>query len=171
MAAPSYVPATENPPTAYRSAPWRDGSWTAVRPGEVVGAPEGPELGFQGPDQGYALKLAGRFADRLVLAPGEQADDALAGCCAVALRRASLFGRAPVVHDLRLALEVLGLLDQADDELVEWRGPLLAGAASHHGHHQQHHLATQVPESTLLSTPEAVAAARRSNWRTPLGLT
>ncbi len=144
----------------------------ADRPGEVVGGePQaGPGLGCQGPDQGYALKLAQRFAGKLVLAAGEREDDALAGCCAVALRRASLFGRAPVVHDLRLALELFGYLIDADAALVTWRRAHFAGAAGHHGYHVKLRLAELVPEETLRLTPAAVADACAEDWRVPLGL-
>ena len=144
----------------------------ADRPGEVVGIEPsvGPGLGNQGPDQGYALKLAERFAGRLVLAPGEREDDALAGCVAVALRRASMFGRAPVVHDLRLALELFGLLDEADAELVAWRCDRFAGAAGHHGYHVKLRLADLVPEEALRLTPAAAASARAEDWQAPLGL-
>lgn len=145
----------------------------ADRPGEVVGseASAGPGLGYQGPDQGYALKLAQRFAGRLVLAAGEREDDALAGCVAVALRRASIFGRAPVMHDLRLALELFGFLDEAvDADLVAWRRDQFAGAAGHHGYSVKLRLVALVPEEALRLTPAAVAAARGDNWRTPLGL-
>jgi len=144
----------------------------ADRPGEVVGGEPtaGPGLGCQGPDQGYALKLAQRFAGRLVLADGEREDDALAGCCAVALRRASLFGRAPVVHDLRLALELFGFLVDTDAGLVHWRRPLFAGAAGHHGYHVKLRLADLVPEDTLRLTPAAAAEASARDWHAPLGL-
>ena len=144
----------------------------ADRPGEVVGgeSPAGPGMGHQGPGQGYALKLAQSFAGRLVLKAGEREDDALAGCCAVALRRASLFGRAPVVHDLRLALELFGFLIDADAALVSWRRARFAGAAGHHGYHVKLRLAELVPEETLRSTPAAVAEACSKNWRAPLGL-
>ena len=144
----------------------------ADRPGEVVGseAPAGPGLGYQGPDQGYALKLAERFAGRLVLTPGEREDDALAGCVAVALRRASMFGRAPVMHDLRVALELFGFLGEADAELVAWRRDQFAGAAGHHGYHVKLRLADLVPTETLRLTPAAAAGARADDWRTPLGL-
>jgi len=144
----------------------------ADRPGEVVGGdPQaGTGMGCQGPDQGYALKLAQRFEDRLVLAAGERADDALAGCCAVALRRASLFGRAPVVHDLRLALELFGFLIDADTALVSWRRDHFAGAAGHHGYHVKLRLAELVPTDTLRLTPAAVAEACAKNWRASLGL-
>ena len=144
----------------------------ADRPGEVVGSEPtaGPGLGYQGPDQGYALKLAQRFVGQLVLVPGEREDDALAGCVAVALRRASMFGRAPVMHDVRLALELFGFLDEADVELVAWRRDQFAGAAGHHGYHAKLRLADLVPSETLRLTPTAAAEARTDNWRTPLGL-
>ncbi len=172
VAAPSYVPATAKAPSIYRSPPRRDDPWMADRPGEVVGGelPAGPGLGCQGPDQGYALKLAQRFAGRLSLVDGEREDDALAGCCAVALRRASLFGRAPVMHDLRLALELFGFLGDPDAGLVHWRQPRFAGAAGHHGYHAKLRLADQVPADTLRLTPAAVAEACSENWRVPLGL-
>ncbi|MXW95048.1 MAG: hypothetical protein F4110_14325 [Acidimicrobiaceae bacterium] len=172
MAAPSHVPATAKAPSIYRSPPRRADPWMADRPGEVVGIEPsvGPGLGNQGPDQGYALKLAERFAGGLVLAAGEREDDALAGCCAVAMRRASMFGRAPVVHDLRLALELFGFLDDADAELVAWRQDRFAGAAGHHGYHVKLRLADLVPTETLRLTSAAAAEARTDNWRTPLGL-
>ena len=144
----------------------------ADRPGEVVGVEPvaGPGLGNQGPDQGYALKLAERFAGQLMLAPGEREDDALAGCVAVALRRASTFGRAPVMHDLRLALELFGFLGEADTELVAWRRDQFAGAAGHHGYHVKLRLAALVPKETLRRTPAVVAGLRADDWRDPLGL-
>ena len=172
MAAPSHVPATAEAPSIYRSPPRRPGSWTADRPGEVVGsdAPSGPGLGSQGPDQGYMLRLAERFSDPIALGFRERIEDVMAGCCAVALRRASLFGRAPVMPDLRLALELFGFLVETDPELVVWRRNMLAGASGHHGYHIKLRLADLVPEATLRSTPAAVAESRAENWRTPLGL-
>ena len=46
--------------------------WTTSRPSELRGTrqPAGAFLGTPGPDQGFALKLARRFEDRLVLVPG-----------------------------------------------------------------------------------------------------
>ena len=76
------------------------------------------DFGFQGPDQGYMLKLAKRFVNRLILMPGEDVHDVLAGCSAVALKRASLFGRAPVVYDLILVLQLFGFL-RSDTSSVE----------------------------------------------------
>lgn len=172
MSAPSYVPAPDRPPSVYESPPRRRGSWTADRPGEVVGEPQprGPGLGSPGPDQGYALGLARRFGDHLILADGESRADVLAGCTAVALRRASLFARAPVAHDVRLALELFGYLRRAPLDLVEWRRACFAGMAGEHGYGSSRWLAHLVPSETLRDSVEAVAEACRHDWRRPLGL-
>ena len=42
----------------------------------------------------------------------------------LALKRASLFGRAPVVHDLEVAFTIWGFLGAAPPELVALRRPL-----------------------------------------------
>ncbi len=172
MAAPSYVPSASAAPTLYRSPPRRPDSWRAQRPGEVVGAAldEGSGFGNQGPDQGYVLKLAQRLKGQLVLDASEREDDALVGCAAVALRRASTFGRAPVMHDLRFALELFGFLSEAEPELVAWRRQRFAGAAGHHGYHLKRRLADLVSADTLRRTPEVAAAARAKDWRATLGL-
>ena len=110
MAAPKYVPTlpTDSPRT-YDSPDHVPDDWRPDRPGDLDGAqPRGPQLGTQGPDQGYALKLANLLRAALQLQPGERAEDAVRGCLGIALRRASLFGRAPVIHDLRLAFTIWG---------------------------------------------------------------
>lgn len=167
MAAPDYVPV----PLADRA---RQGEvlppprrWTATRPADLVGRqPTGPLLGNPGPDQGYGLALAQRFAGTLHLAPGEIEADAIAGCTAVALRRASMFGRAPVVYDFDLAFGLWGFLGDAPDDLVAFRRPLFAGASHHYTHQRQ--IADRVPEATLRLTPADVRA-RLAHWRALLG--
>ena len=74
------------------------------------------------------------------------------------------------MHDLRLALELFGFLDEADAELVAWRRDRFAGAAGHHGYHVKLHLAALVPEETLRRTPAVVAGLRSDDWRAPLAL-
>src|SRR3954451_18973896 len=101
MAQPQFVP---QPPTdkpqVYRSPDHVPDSWTADRPADLEGRqPSGRSLGYQGPDQGFGLVLANRFRDRLHVQSGVSVDDAVQGCLGVALRRASLFGRAPTIHD------------------------------------------------------------------------
>jgi hypothetical protein len=143
--------------------------WTASRPSELRGtrAPAGAFLGTPGPDQGFALKLARRFEDRLLLGPGEQAEDAMAGCTAVAMRRAACFGRAPVIHDLTLGFTLWGFLVGAPADLVEAREPLFR-SASHH-YQAQRIIADCVHESTLRLTPVQVAE-QIEDWRSLLEL-
>jgi hypothetical protein len=168
MSAPEFVPRTAvGGVKAYESPPRRPDPWLAVRPGDLPGLrqPEGPGLGVQGPDQGYALMLARRLRDQLVLTERERADDAIAGCLGIALRRASLFGRAPVIDDLRLAFHLFGFLD-ADPpaDLVEFRRERFAGLDSHHHYAEARELANLVPESTLRLRADEVAT-RRGDWR------
>src|SRR5690349_6985613 len=120
MSAPEYVPrpAAEHP-RVYESPPRRLGAWTNDRPGDFQGRqPTGPGLGSPGPDQGYVLKLARGFEGQLWLAEGEHEEDAVHGGIAVALKRASLFGRAPVIHDLTVAFSIWGFLAEPPAELL-----------------------------------------------------
>ena len=169
MAAPEFVPSNlgSQPRRGLALPPAL--SWRADRPGDLGPAqPRGPGLGDPGPDQGYALRLAERFTDRLQLTEGETEHDAVAGCVAVGLRRASLFGRAPVIHDLTVAFTVWGFLGQAPEPLVAHRKPLFQAASHHYGH--QRAIADSVPEETLRA-PHAVTLGRwPGEWRALLGL-
>ena len=163
MAAPDYVPVprSDEPRESLGLPPPR--RWMADRPADLQrGQPVGPKLGRPGPDQGYALKLAERFTDRVEVAEGEHAADALGGGVAVALKRAAVFGRAPVVHDLEMALRLWGYMGGAPDDLVEFRRRLFAGAAHHYW--DQRTLTDLVPDETLRLTPAQVGE-RLSDWR------
>ena len=131
--------------------------WVADRPAEItdVSQPRGPRFGNIGPDQGYGLKLARTFKDKLKLAKGEHAEDAVAGCLGVGLKRASLYGRAPVIYDFELAFTLWGFLTVAPTELIAFRKELFE-AASHH-YDDQRKISDVVPESTLRMTPSEVA--------------
>jgi hypothetical protein len=174
MAQPEYVPMKPtNAPRSYESPPRRPEPWVADRPGEVVdtGQPRDTRLGNQGPDQGYALKLVRQFEGKLHLQEGEHAEDAEAGCIAVALKRASLFGRAPVIHDLTLAFTIWGFLDASPDpELVEVRRRMFAEVRNPHHYPEQRAIADAVPEPTLRMSHTAVADAHRAGWRALLDL-
>jgi hypothetical protein len=152
--------------------------WVPHRPGESrpVPRPEGiVGLGIQGPDQGYALELAQRFKDRLSLEPDEHAADVLAGGVAIALRRAAVFGRAPIAADIELALRLFKYLvvDEGtwpNTGLVEWRRRYFAGTA--HDYWRRMALADTVPEATLRLTPKAVAErleAEPATWKELVG--
>ena len=167
MAQPDFVPVS--PGDRVRSVermPVPD-SWKPDRPGELAGMrpPEGTQFGTTGPDQGYALKLARRFEDRLQLAEGEHTEDAVAGCLGVALKRASLFGRSPVIYDLELAFSLFGFLGEAPADLVEFRREFFV-AASHH-YWDQRDIVDLVPDETLRMAPAQVRA-QLGDWRSLL---
>ncbi len=173
MAAPKFSP-TPVVDTArfYSSPPVVPEAWMPDRPGEVVGfQPSGPQLGYQGPDQGFAMKIANGFKDRLQLQPGEHAADVIKGCFGVALRRASIFSRGPVVHDLTVAFTIWGFLD-ADPpaELVTVRSALFQGVGHGHLYAEARAIVDMVPEATLEMTPQQVATHYPANWKSLLGL-
>lgn len=138
--------------------------FVAQRPGDVVteGQPHGHLLGSPGPDLGYALVLAERFRDRLALAEHEHADDAVAAATAVAMRRCSVFGRAPTAADVELGFTVLGYLGGAPADLVEWRRHLVHGAG--HEYAGRREVVDAVREETL-RLPPAEARERLRAWR------
>jgi hypothetical protein len=174
MAAPKFVPV---PPTeqvrSYSSPDHVPDGWRAARPADLVaGQPSGKLLGAQGPDQGYGLVLANRFRDRLHLQPGEKADDAVAACTAIGLRRASMYGRAPVIHDMTMAFTMWGFLDiTPPDDLVADRAAAFAAVASTHHYAERRAIADAVPEATLRMTPQQIAAAYPAGWRDLTGWT
>lgn len=139
------------------------------RPGALgPDQPMGGMFGTPGPDQGFGLKLAKLFVDKLVLAEGEHAEDALAGCVEVGLARAALFGRAPVIHDMTVAYTIWGFLGDVPQELVDFRRPLFM-AASHHYWDQRVIVGLTPPETLRL--PHADVQRRfPSEWKALLGL-
>ena len=155
MVVPSHVPEVAIPPTgvSYTSPRCRLGSWRADRPGEVLAGDRdttGAGLGYPGPDQGYVLRLVHLFEPQLRLAAGEDSADVIAGGVAVALKRASLFGRAPMAEDLRVAFDLFGFLtSDASDELVARRRQLFAGVAGDHNYRDVRRIADLVPASVL----------------------
>ncbi len=172
MAAPEYVPSNPtDDPRSYRSPPRRPEPWLADRPAEMGdrGQPRSDRFGHQGPDQGYVLRLARQFDGKLHLAPDEHAEDAVAGCVAVALKRASLFGRAPVIHDLTVAFTIWGFLDEdPDPELVERRRRLFAEVRLPHHYGLQRAIADAVPDEVLRRPHTTLVEAHRADWRSLL---
>ena len=173
MAAPPFVPVDPvDRPRAYASPDYVPVTWSADRPAAIAGRqPSGPRLGSPGPDQGYAMLLAERMRNRLQLTARESVEDALAGCLLIALRRASLFGRAPVVHDLTIAATIWGFLDSdAPADLVEARRSCFDGVANVLHHYSEGRaLVDAIPEATLRMSPQAVASAYPARWRELVG--
>ena len=174
MAAPQFVPVDPvDRPRSYESPDHVPTPWKPERPAELTGRqPVGPQLGYQGPDQGYALLLADRFVDRVVPQAGESREDAVRGCLGIALRRASMYGRAPVIHDLTIAFTMWGWLDtEPPPELVTRRRSTFAGVANVvHYYAEARTLVDQTPEATLRMTPQQVAEAYPQRWRELVGL-
>ena len=120
----------------------------ADRPGDLVGGqPSGARLGSQGPDQGFVYRLMDKVKGRIVELKRDRQ--------AVALKRASLFGRAPVIHDVEVACTIFGFfstgLGAADASVRSERF-----AAVHHPHHYEklRALVDGVPEEALRITVE-----------------
>jgi len=168
MAAPKHAPADERSPRYYHSPDAVPSAWSPERPGVVEGLqPVGERMGAQGPDQGFALTIASRLAPKLSLAEGERPDDAIRGCLGIALRRASMYSRAPVVHDVRLAFTIWGYFDDAPPaELLERRAELFEGVGNvNHHYAEARTIADLVPESTLRMTLQQVDAFYPRAWR------
>lgn len=174
MSAPHYVPTSPLLNVrSYQSPPRRDRSWWGDRPGDLggEGQPEGARLGAPGPDQGYAYKLVRQFAGKVFTAEGERDDDVVAGVIAVATKRAALFGRAPVVHDLTVAFAVWGFLDDRPSaELVQLRVKMFEEISNHHHYRELRAVADAVPASTLRLTPAEAQARYKQGWRSLLDL-
>lgn len=169
MAQPEYVPVipSERVRRSDRLPP--PGEWRADRPADLKGPTRaaGTHLGTTGPDLGYGLKLARRFADRLELTEGISAEDATAGCFAVGTKRSAIFGRAPVIFDFELAFTLWGFLGGAPADLIEARRPLFRTCS--HQYWDQRRIADAVPEATLRLTPKQVRE-RLPSWRSLLAL-
>ena len=170
MTQPDYVPlmATDRVrPTERLSIPR---PWHQDRPGDEISVtpPRDGHFGSPGPDLGYGLKLAKRFAGRLELAPGESAEDAIAGCFACGARRCATFGRAPVIYDMEWAYTLWGFLGDAPADLVAARVPLFQGASHHYW--EQRDIVDAVEERTLRLGPAEVRD-QLASWRSLVKLT
>ncbi len=172
MAAPRFAPVPPvEPVRSYESPDFVPTGWQPGRPGEIEGRqPAGERLGYQGPDQGYIMTLAHRAHGRVRVTADEQVEDALRGCSLIALRRASMYGRAPSVYDLNLALSLWGYLSDAPPaDLVSVRKELFIGVGHVHHYKEGRALADMIPESTLRMTPTDVAAQFATGWRSLTG--
>ncbi len=146
MTQPNYVPISGADQVRGALRLRQPPGWKPTRPGELkfpvsVG---GSLRGAPGPDQGFALHLAQLFEPKLVLAAGEHVPDLMAACSAQAMRRAALWGRAPMLGDCEAALTLWGCLAAAPDDLVGYRKELFLGAA--HDYSVQRRICDRVPK-------------------------
>jgi hypothetical protein len=144
----------------------------ADRPGDLVGRqPVGDQLGSQGPDQGYMLTLGESARGTLRLKPDESEDDVIVGASAIGLKRASLFGRAPVMHDLTVAFTIFGFLDDGTpEELVELRRGAFEEVHSPHHYRKLRELADMVPAAVLQQPHDAIIQQAKADWRSVLAV-
>jgi hypothetical protein len=158
MTQPSFVPIAEADQVRPARRLHVPEAWSPRRPAEirVPIRPGGAGTGTPGPDQGFALRLARRFAGRLRLAEGEAAEDVMVGCSLLGARRAGMLGRAPSVHDLTVAFSLWGFLGDAPAELVAARRRAFRSAS--HDYDVQRELVDRVPEALLRLTPAEVSA-------------
>lgn len=178
MGAPEFVPTKPAKPgedvRVYGSPPRRPESWRPDRPADFADEarqPTGERLGNQGPDQGYALKLASLLEPDLHLAEGEHARDVLRGIVAVGLKRASVIGRAPVLDDLRVGATLFGFLDPSPDaELVDLRRKLFEEVSHFHHYAELRQIADLVPAEVLRQTRAQVSDRYATDWRDQLAL-
>lgn len=154
MTQPSYVPIYGADQVRASLRLHQPPVWMAARPGELKYPVEvgGRNRGAPGPDQGFALHLARQFEPKLVLDPEEHAEDVIAGGAAQSMRRAALWGRAPMLADLEAAFTLWGYLEEAPGSLVERRKVLFSGAA--HDYATQRRICDLVSEE-LLRMPAA----------------
>lgn len=174
MSAPQYVPMS---PVAqvrsYTSPPRRPEPWTKDRPSEIEARqPHDDRLGVTGPDPGYALTMAARYAGKVLLQREGDAKevDVLRGAAEIAMKRAALAGRAPILADVNVALTVWGFLDASPaPELLRLRRTMFEGV-----HHIAPHypllreLADAVPAEVLALHPGAIKQRHTANWRSCL---
>lgn len=173
MAAPEFVPTSPTAKKHYVSPPARQGAGSAPRPGETFGQPVsgGARLGAQGPGQGFAITLTKVFDDQLRLTDGEYKGDVHSGCVGVATKRAAMFHRAPVVHDLRIAYTLFGFLDaNPPTDLVDFRREAFAEVHYSFHYFDRRAIADLVSDEVLAQTPKQVELRYSKDWRDQLSL-
>jgi hypothetical protein len=137
-------------------------AWVRHRPGEVgPNEPTGALFGRPGPNIGYALTLVERQQGTWKLGPHEHLEDAGAVVSEIAMKRAAGLGRAPVKHDVDLAVALLGY-DSADESWQPARARLVHDAG--HNYAARRRIVDAVPDDLLRSTVSE-ARDRAVAWR------
>lgn len=98
-------------------------------------------------------------------------DDAIRGSIGIALRRASMYGRAPVMHDLTFALTIWGwLVDNVPADLLARRKELFSGVGdATHSYYEVREITGLVPETTYQLSIEQLTASTPMSWRALTG--
>ena len=120
-----------------------------------------------GPDQGYALRLVKDFKGKIFLFEGEHWEDASEVAVLTALKRASLFGRAPCNHDLEAGFCIWGYLDSSpQEELLEIRKEKFGHIGSAHNYLMRRYVSDAVSAAGLKRPLVLIQDDYESNWGT-----
>ena len=120
-----------------------------------LGSRPGTCSGARGRTSATRSSLAERARDRLALGANESADDALAVIGEVAMKRAALFGRAPVMTDIDIAASLLGYKGEVDPAFVQWRTHAVQGAK--HEYEKRRAIVDAVADAVLRMPPQVAA--------------
>ena len=156
MTQPDYVPvASGSQLREVESLAIAEG-WTPSRPSElaplkVSAVEQGTMLGTPSPDSGFALKLARIRVHKLELAEGEHGEDVERAVAAIAIKRAALFSRAPVIYDVDFAIALLGY-DESDipAEVLAHRKSVISGVS--HDYFKMRRLLEAIGPETLTAS-------------------
>ena len=117
------------------------------------------------------MTLARLARNKIKVQPGESVDDAIRGSIGIALRRASMYGRAPVMHDLTFALTMwVWLIDDVPADLLARRKELFVGVGdAAHSYYETREIVGLVPETTYQLTINQLTAITPMSWRALTG--
>ena len=71
------------------------------------------------------------------------------------MKRAALFGRAPVMTDIDIAASLLGYKGEVDPAFVQWRTHAVQGA--NHEYEKRRAIVDAVPDAVLRMPPQVAA--------------
>jgi hypothetical protein len=157
MAQPSFSPVTIKDKVGHYHPLENPERMSFSRPAELRGQNPSPIpalSGNPGPDQGYALKLANELINQLNIKTEQNVADVKYALVIFALKRASLFGRAPVKKDLECGAFLLGYLSEdLEPDFIKKRSELIKGLA--HNYEYQRRFASLLTEEILLLPSES----------------
>ncbi len=82
------------------------------------------------------------------------------------MKRASLLGRAPIIHDLTAAFTIWGFLDEKPAaELVAVRKPAFDQAAVTLHYAERRRIVAAVPDEALRKPHATIADEHKADWR------
>jgi hypothetical protein len=137
--------------------------WVAGRPGDEAIAPvvpEGEYYGHPGPSIGFAMTLVNRQWDNIVLVDHEHRHDVEPLLAEIAMRRASFYGRAPIIDDVKLAIKILSYDAAPTQGEEKWRPHLVHDCG--HNEHRRRAIVNSIPEEIIEGQQDDISSI--SGW-------